>query len=66
MARRFPSAEIVIFGHSHIPMNEAGLGDLVLFNPGSPTQRRSQPHRTYGRLLLEGGEVRERTIEILD
>ncbi len=65
MMRRFPATDIVVFGHSHIPMNEAGVGHQVLFNPGSPTQRRSQPHRTFGRLLLEDGKIRNRTVELL-
>jgi uncharacterized protein len=63
--RRFPTAGIVVFGHSHIPMNEIGVGDQVLFNPGSPTQRRSQPHRSFGRLVLGNGQIQERSVEIL-
>jgi uncharacterized protein len=65
MKRRFPAADVVVFGHSHIPLNQTGVGDQVLFNPGSPTQRRSQPHRTFGRLMLEKGRIVERTIEIV-
>jgi uncharacterized protein len=65
MMRRFPAADIVVFGHSHIPMNETGVGDQLLFNPGSPTQRRSQPHRTFGRLVLEDGQIHTRTVELL-
>lgn len=62
MARRFPGADLVVFGHSHVPVNEAGVGAQFLFNPGSPTQRRAQPHRTFGRLRLEHGAVVERAI----
>jgi len=61
-ARRFPDAHVVVFGHSHIPVNEPGVPGQLLFNPGSPTQRRSQPVRTFGRLLLESGEIRRREI----
>jgi hypothetical protein len=61
--RRFPAADVVVFGHSHIPVNERGEGGQLLFNPGSPTQRRSQPHRTFGRLRLSGGRVEEHWIE---
>lgn len=47
MHRRFPSADVVVFGHSHIPMDHTG--DAVrIFNPGSPTDRRRQPHGTLG------------------
>lgn len=62
MARRFPGARIVVFGHSHVPVDEVGLGGQLLFNPGSPTQRRSQPVATFGILRLEAGEVVERAI----
>lgn len=63
--RRFPDADLVVFGHSHVPVDEVGEHEQLLFNPGSPTQRRSQPHRTFGRLRLGGGRVLSRQIEIL-
>jgi uncharacterized protein len=56
--RRFPSAQVVVFGHSHIPWNAAGVRGQLLFNPGSPTQRRGQPHRTFGLLEIDDGSVR--------
>lgn len=57
MRRRFPDAGVVVFGHSHIPWDDAGVDGQLLFNPGSPTERRSQPHRTLGTLDLDGGRV---------
>jgi putative phosphoesterase len=63
--RRFPDADLVVFGHSHVPVDEVGENGQLLFNPGSPTQRRSQPHRTFGRLRLGGGRVLRREIEVL-
>ena len=62
MARRFPGARVVVFGHSHAPENRAGLDGQLLFNPGSPTDRRAQPRHTYGVLELDGGEVISHTI----
>jgi len=56
MRRRFPDADAVVFGHSHIPLHEASDG-FQLFNPGSPADRRRQPHHTMGR-----GEVRNGSI----
>jgi putative phosphoesterase len=44
-------ADIVIFGHSHIPFLEQDGGRL-LFNPGSPTDKRWQPRYSYGLLTL--------------
>ena len=57
LRRRFPDADVVVFGHSHIPWNETGLDGQLLFNPGSPTERRSQPHHTIGVLDLDAGTV---------
>jgi uncharacterized protein len=55
--RRFPDARVVVFGHSHIPLLEDEDG-LMLLNPGSPTDRRRQPHHTFALLHAEEGEVR--------
>jgi putative phosphoesterase len=57
LATRFPDADLVVYGHSHVPDDSEGLGGQRLFNPGSPTQRRTQPQRTYGVLELRGGEI---------
>ena len=62
MARRFPGARVVVFGHSHAPENRAGLDGQLLFNPGSPTDRRAQPRHTYGVLELDDGELVSHTI----
>ena len=62
MHRRFPDADIVVFGHSHIPWNTEGIGSQVLFNPGSPTERRRQPRCTYGVLEVAGGALESRSI----
>jgi putative phosphoesterase len=66
LRRRFPDADVVVFGHSHVPVNEAGEGGQLLFNPGSPTQRRGQPVRSIGELRIAGGAVAERRIIALD
>lgn len=57
MGRRFPGARVVVFGHSHIPLLE-DKGGLLLFNPGSPTDRRRQPEHTFGLLRAEGDALR--------
>ena len=58
LRRRFPGAELVVFGHSHIPLDEAGEG-VRIFNPGSPTDKRRQPRGTIGLLRVEGGRLVE-------
>lgn len=54
---RFPTAQVVVFGHSHMPLHEVAEG-FQIFNPGSPTQRRRAPRRSMGLAWVEGGEVR--------
>ena len=56
MRRRFPAADLVVFGHSHIPLDESAPG-LRIFNPGSPTDRRRQPHGTLGVLEITSGRL---------
>jgi uncharacterized protein len=56
MRRRFPAADLVVFGHSHIPVDECADG-LRIFNPGSPTDRRRQPHGTIGILEVHDGRL---------
>lgn len=57
MRRRFPDCDVVVFGHSHIPWNEPGLEGQLLFNPGSPTDKRMQPVHTAGLLDVDGETV---------
>lgn len=64
--RLFPECEVVVFGHSHIPWNEPGVGGQLLFNPGSPTERRRQPHRTIGVLELVDGAVHDARVLPVD
>ncbi|MEY2398769.1 MAG: uncharacterized protein QOJ00_1943 [Actinomycetota bacterium] len=64
MHRRFPNARLVVFGHSHIPWNAPGVDGQLLFNPGSATQRRRQPHKTIGLLHLHAGDFRAAIAEV--
>ena len=64
--RMFPTCDVVVFGHSHAPVDELGVDGQRLFNPGSPTQRRLQPHPSFGLLDVEGGRVTGHRIVVLD
>ena len=50
-AAAYPDDDVLVFGHSHIPWDTTaprpGSAPLRLLNPGSPTDRRRQPHCTY-------------------
>ncbi len=61
MRRKFPGAALVVFGHSHIPLDES-TDDLRIFNPGSPTDRRRQSHGTLGLLRIDSGRLAEARI----
>jgi putative phosphoesterase len=65
MRRRFPTADLVVFGHSHIPLDRTGDG-VRIFNPGSPTDRRSQPHGTIGLLDISDGVLADARIVQVD
>ena len=56
MRRRFPEADALVFGHSHLPLHERD-GDFQIFNPGSPTERRKAPHHSMGMATIEAGAI---------
>lgn len=58
-AARFPGADVLVFGHSHIPWDTTAPAGLRLLNPGSPTDRRRQPHCTYMTVVIAGGRLTE-------
>jgi uncharacterized protein len=53
MRARFPRADAVVFGHSHVPLHERE-GEFQIFNPGSPTERRKAPRHTMGLARVDG------------
>jgi len=53
------STDLLVFGHSHIPWDTTTPRGLRLLNPGSPTDRRRQPHATLMWVTLEAGRVGE-------
>ena len=64
MRRRFPDADAVVFGHSHLPLLESA-GAFTIFNPGSPTERRRAPVHTMGEAVVgPDGRVRFSLVEL--
>lgn len=53
----FPDADLLVFGHSHIPWDSTTPRGLRLLNPGSPTDRRRQPHATFMRVDVDAGAL---------
>ena len=56
-AARFPGLDVLVFGHSHIPWDTTAPGGPRLLNPGSPTDRRRQPHCTYLTAVAADGRL---------
>ena len=57
LRRRFPDADAVVFGHSHLPLHEQDADGFQIFNPGSPTERRRAPRHTMVIATVAGGRV---------
>jgi putative phosphoesterase len=55
----YPETDVLVFGHSHIPWDTATPNGLRLLNPGSPTDRRRQPDRTFMTAIADNGVLRD-------
>ena len=49
---KFEQVDVIVFGHSHLPMNEK-IDDILIFNPGSVTGRWPAKHKTIGILEID-------------
>jgi putative phosphoesterase len=58
-AVRFPDLDVLVFGHSHIPWDTTTQTGLRLLNPGSPTDKRRQPHPTYLTASVSDGRLED-------
>jgi putative phosphoesterase len=52
---RFPGVDLVVFGHSHIPLFDVADDGFMILNPGSPTERRRQPRHTMAEIRVSPG-----------
>ena len=59
MSREYDDLDVLVFGHSHIPWDTVTSTGLRLLNPGSPTDRRRQPHCTYMTAPADKGRLSE-------
>ena len=55
--------DAVIFGHSHQPVNQV-IGNVLYFNPGSPTDIVRAPYCSYGILTIEGDNILGEIIKV--
>lgn len=63
LAAMFPGCNAAIYGHSHMP-EVAREGDLVILNPGSPTERRRTPARSMLELDADDGAFRVKVVTL--
>ena len=56
-AEAYADADVLVFGHSHIPWDSVAPTGLRLLNRGSPTDRRRQPHHTYLTAVADRGRL---------
>jgi putative phosphoesterase len=61
---RFPDAQAVVFGHSHLPLHERAPDGFQVFNPGSPTERRRAPVPTMGLAQVTDGSIAFELVEL--
>jgi uncharacterized protein len=65
LRRRFGDhADAVVFGHSHLPLQETCEDGFQIFNPGSPTDRRRAPTHTMGLARISGGHANFELMEL--
>ena len=57
LRRWFPTCDLVVFGHSHTPVDRRRLDGQWLVNPGSPTRRNGASRRPRSRLHVEHGAL---------
>ncbi len=63
LAHRFPSARLIVHGHSHRPTLRA-VGPVLLVNPGSAGPKRFGDPVTLALLHVDGGEPRIRHVDL--
>jgi len=59
------AAKMVIFGHTHVPVNKSENG-IYLFNPGSISRPRSGEKGTYGLICLWAGQIKAHILYVAE
>lgn len=63
LLRQFEDINCLVYGHTHCAANHVKDG-VLLFNPGSPTDRLFAARNTVGILEIDNGSVTGRILEI--
>jgi hypothetical protein len=59
----FPGCAAIVYGHTHVPQVERHHGVWIL-NPGSPTERRRAPRRTFLDLEVRNGTLSPKLVQL--
>jgi putative phosphoesterase len=59
LAAAFPGCDAVVYGHTHVP-EVSRVGETLILNPGSPTERRSAPAHSMLMLAVDPGSAQIR------
>lgn len=57
LAFKDSSVDLIVFGHTHAPFMEWHEG-ILMFNPGSPTDKRRESQYSFGILNIQQGQLR--------
>jgi putative phosphoesterase len=63
LRRRFPEADVIVFGHSHEPVDTVVDG-VRFVNPGSPTWKRRAAQPTVARMTIAGGVAQSEIVGV--
>ncbi|MFH1397466.1 MAG: metallophosphoesterase [Candidatus Omnitrophota bacterium] len=55
--------DLIIFGHSHAAFNEK-KGNIIFFNPGSPTDKVFSSYNSYGMIEIKGKNIDAKIIKL--
>ncbi len=58
----FPDLDVLVVGHSHILWDTTSVSGPRVLNPGSPTDRRREPHCSYLTLVADAGRLPDVTL----
>jgi hypothetical protein len=64
VARAYPTAGLVVFGHSHVPVIER-VGTVLAVNPGSAGPKRFNLPTTIAVATAEAGSIEARLVSLL-
>ena len=64
MRRRFPDADAVVFGHSHIPLHERDATASRSSTPARPTERRQRPRTRWASRTVDDGRIAFELVEL--